>query len=71
MAPSVKTMADTSKEEANCLFVCELGLEGKMSEAACSQVLYNWFSLTIGAGAALGNQIQKKHENACLVSVSS
>lgn len=61
MAPSVKTMADTSREEANYLFVCERGLEGKMSEVACSQVLYNWFSLTIGAGTALGNQIQEEH----------
>lgn len=71
MAPSVKTMANTSREEANYLFLCERGLEGKMSEVACSQILYNWFSLTIGAGAALGNQIQKDHENACLVSISS
>lgn len=38
-----------------------------MSEVACSQVLYNWSSQTIGAGAALGNQIRKKHEDACLV----
>lgn len=60
MAPSVKTMADTSREEANYPFVCEHGLDESMSEVACSQVLYNWSSQTIGAGAALGNQIRKK-----------
>lgn len=67
MAPSVKTRAETSREEANYAFVCELWLGESMSEAACSQVLYNWSSQTIGPGAALGNQIRKKHEDACLV----
>lgn len=42
-----------------------------MSEAACSQVLYNWFSQTIGASATLGNDIRKEHEDACLASLST
>lgn len=64
-------MAVTSREEANYLFVCEHGVEENMSEVACSQVLYNWFSQTIEAGAALGNQIRKEQENACLVFIYS
>lgn len=71
MAPSVKPMADTGREEANYPFVCEHGLDESMSEVACSQVLYNWSSQTIGAEAALGNQIRKNHESACLVFICS
>lgn len=64
-------MADTSREEANYFVVCEHGINESMSEVACSQVLYNWFSQTIGARATLGNPIRKEHNNACLASLSA
>lgn len=55
MAPSVKTMTDTSREEASSFLVCEHRENENVSEVACSQVLYNWFSQTIGASATVGN----------------
>lgn len=41
MAPSVKTMTDTNREEASYFLVCEHGINENVSEVACSQVLYN------------------------------
>jgi hypothetical protein len=64
-------MAGTSREEANYFLVCEHGINENMSKVACSQVLHNCFSQTIGACATLGNQIRKEHDTACLVSLSA
>lgn len=41
-----------------------------MYEVACSQVLYNGFSQTVGASATLGNQIRKEHDLASLFTLS-
>lgn len=50
---------------------CEQGLNENVPEVACSQVLYNWFSQTVGASTTLGSQIWKEHENACLGPLST
>lgn len=55
MAPSVKTMIETSREEASYFLVRERGVNENVSEVACSQVLYNWSSQTIGASATWEN----------------
>lgn len=62
-------MIETSRKETSYFLVCEYGANDNVSEVACSQVLYNWFSQTIGASATLENQIRKEHDNACLASL--